>query len=333
MLIANPIYDVVFNYLMEDLTVAKYLISHIIDKEITELVPSPTTVPIKFVRSLHVYRMDYAATIKTEKNESYKVIIEVQKSFVIEDILRFREYLGKQYSRYFIEKPKDKRSTKTEKYLKEKKLTHPIITIYFLGNKLETMTQPVINIKRHYYDAATGNQIKGTENFIEQLTHDCHIIQIPYLPLKKQTELEHILSVFNQHYVVNLKSPHRLEIPNEKISKVSQLLVRRLMKAQSSIQLEEIMNIEDKQYDLKKKMQMQEKELKSQEKELKNQSEELKNQSEELKNQSEELKNQDKELKKKDKKLEKEKAEKEKLRLEKEKIMAFLIEKGIDYKI
>ena len=100
MIIANPIYDVVFHYLMEDISIAKTLISHIIDKEIIHLEPNPTVIPFKMTRTFHVYRMDYAATIKTKAGDEYKIIIEIQKASIIDDILRFRRYLAKQYGAY-----------------------------------------------------------------------------------------------------------------------------------------------------------------------------------------------------------------------------------------
>ncbi|MCX6580294.1 MAG: hypothetical protein NT166_08920 [Candidatus Aminicenantes bacterium] len=49
MLIANPIYDTVFKYLMENLKVAKGIISTIIDEEILtlDLAWQPRSIPIE----------------------------------------------------------------------------------------------------------------------------------------------------------------------------------------------------------------------------------------------------------------------------------------------
>ena len=49
MLIANPIYDVVFKYLMDDSKIAKLIISSIIAEEIEELVFKP----IEFVGDIN----------------------------------------------------------------------------------------------------------------------------------------------------------------------------------------------------------------------------------------------------------------------------------------
>ncbi len=73
MLIANPIYDVVFKYLMEDAKVAKLLIGRIIDQEIIELEFRPQEFIMQAHRpaglqssKLTFYRLDFSAKIKTD---------------------------------------------------------------------------------------------------------------------------------------------------------------------------------------------------------------------------------------------------------------------------
>ena len=73
MQIANPIYDVVFKYLMEDAKIARLLISSIIGEEIEELdfCSQEFTSDINKNRiegnsgTLTVYRLDFNAKIKT----------------------------------------------------------------------------------------------------------------------------------------------------------------------------------------------------------------------------------------------------------------------------
>ena len=250
MLIANPIYDVVFHYLMEDIEVAKQLIGHIIDQQIIHLEPNPTVVPHKTATRYHVYRMDYAATIKTDKDEEYKVIIEIQKASIIDDILRFRTYLAKQYSAYIKREVRDKRATHQTRYRKDKKkLTLPIISIYFLGDKLEHLEDAFIKVQRHYYNGITDEKINTKENFIEQLTHDSYIIQIPYLSQQSRTELEEILSIFNQHYILDTKHAHTLNFPDHATSPALKLMIKRLLQAQLNEEMEAIMLLEDEQLD------------------------------------------------------------------------------------
>jgi len=74
MLIANPIYDVVFKYMMEDLKVAKTFISAIIGEEVENLDFCPQELTTKYKEgSMTVVRVDFLAKIKTAKG--YKAVI------------------------------------------------------------------------------------------------------------------------------------------------------------------------------------------------------------------------------------------------------------------
>jgi hypothetical protein len=93
MKIANPIYDVVFKYLMDDNKIAKLVISKIIGEEIER----PATDNEKTKASFTVYRLDFAAKIKLSDGGFKQVLIEIQKAKFPTDIMRFRKYLGQQY--------------------------------------------------------------------------------------------------------------------------------------------------------------------------------------------------------------------------------------------
>lgn len=97
MKIANPIYDVVFKYMMEDNEFAKLVISTIIDEDIIKLdfLPQENIVDVT-KKTLTIYRLDFKATIKTPSGGKI-VIIEVQKAKFPTDIIRFRKYPGEQY--------------------------------------------------------------------------------------------------------------------------------------------------------------------------------------------------------------------------------------------
>ena len=98
MLIANPIYDTVFKYLMEDSRFARLIISTIIDAEIDELVftPRERTAHIPSL-GVTVFRLDFSAVIRTVEGERRNVLIELQKADGGEDVRRFRRYLAENY--------------------------------------------------------------------------------------------------------------------------------------------------------------------------------------------------------------------------------------------
>ncbi|MEK7257527.1 MAG: hypothetical protein AAB316_22420, partial [Bacteroidota bacterium] len=152
MLIANPIYDVVFKYMMEDNKVAKLFLSAIIGEEIIELEFRPTETVTQFgdTPSLTVFRLDFAAKIKVKEGETKLALIEIQKAKLPSDIMRFRRYLGANYS------DENNCIVKTGKDGKPQKEGLHFIAIYFLGHWLDHATAPVIKVSRQSHDLTTG---------------------------------------------------------------------------------------------------------------------------------------------------------------------------------
>jgi len=224
MQIANPIYDTVFKYLLEDNDAAKLLISTIISEEIVKLdfMPQESILDIE-KKTLTVYRLDFKAVIKT-KNGTKIVIIEIQKAKFATDIMRFRKYLG-------------------EQYIKGENNKIPILSIYFLGYSLEHIQSPVIKVERDYIDVTTGDKIEEREDFIESLTHDSFVIQIKYLKKEHKTEIEQLLSIFDQTTKTN--DVHLLNIKEEDYPEKFRFLLRRLQKAALEPELRKNMDIED----------------------------------------------------------------------------------------
>lgn len=236
MQIANPIYDVVFKYLMDDSKIARLLISTIIGEKILSLdfLPQEKVVELE-QRSLTVYRLDFSAKIQTA--DGYRnVLIEIQKAKFATDIMRFRKYLGEQYQ-------KKENVYRTMIMGKETKKAMPILSIYFLGHKLEHITVPIIKVQREYYDVTTGEEIKQREEFIESLTHDSFIIQIPHLRQKYQTEVEQLLSVFDQRNVTS--DHHILNVKEQDFPPKYRPLIRRLQRAITEPDVRKTMDIED----------------------------------------------------------------------------------------
>lgn len=247
MQIANPIYDVVFKYLMEDSKIAKLIISSIIGEEIEELnfmpqefVEVPTAKNKKskvFSRArLTVYRLDFSAKIKTPEGFKH-VIIELQKAKFSTDIMRFRRYLGKQFSnKENVQKIKIGNRIRTTGI--------PIISIYFLGHKLDHTTASVIQVSRQYKDLITGKIIDVKESFIESLTLDSYVIQIPFLAQKRRNDLEILLSIFDQSNPVD-DEKHILNIREEDFPDKYRPIIRKLQKAVLDSDIKKIMDMED----------------------------------------------------------------------------------------
>lgn len=240
MRIANPIYDTVFKYLMEDNQLAKLLLSTILGEEILALdfKPQERTSDIE-ARCLTVYRLDFAATVRNAAGDERQVLIEIQKAKLPSDILRFRRYLGEQYRDAANVREvvlNEGRGIRVRRAL-------PLLTIYFLGHSLDKAQVPVIHVRREARDLATGEPLGEKEPFIEGLTHDSYVIQIPYLRRDHRTELEALLKIFDQGLVVDDR--HILEIDESEVPEKYRPFLRRLQQAMAEPAMAEAMTVED----------------------------------------------------------------------------------------
>ena len=79
--------------------------------------------------------------------------------------------------------------------------------------------------------------------FIESLSHDSYIVQIPHLSLRYKTDLEHLLSIFDQHAISG--DQHILNVKEQVFPKKYQHIIRKLQQAIAEPQLRKTMDIED----------------------------------------------------------------------------------------
>ena len=185
MVIANPIYDVVFKRLMEDNRIAKFFIGTLLEQVIESVEVQPQEFTYKDeLLGIAVFRLDYIATIKTETGELKKILIEIQKAKNLIDLMRFRNYLGEQY--------------KKEDIVNNKKTILPITTIYILGFQLTEIDTACIKVERNYRDLVSKKIIDTKSDFVEKLTHDSYIVQVTRITNRYQTRLDKLLSVFEQ---------------------------------------------------------------------------------------------------------------------------------------
>ena len=183
-----------------------------------------------------MYRLDFSATIKTADGLK-QVLIEIQKAKFATDIMRFRGYLGSQYS--------NKNNTKIGTINNHaRRIGIPIIGIYFLGHKLDSTDASIIGVNRTYTDMVTGELLTVRESFIESLTHDSYVIQIPNLVRKRRNDLEKLLSIFDQSTYVDAEH-HILNIKEEDYPEKHRSLIRRLQSAILEPEMRKQMEIED----------------------------------------------------------------------------------------
>jgi hypothetical protein len=192
MIIANPIYDVVFKRMMENDKVAKFFIGTLINQPIDTIDFKPQEFTVKNkLANLSFFRLDFIATIKTKSGEYIKVIIEIQKARNHIDLMRFRNYLAENY--------------KKEDTVNGETLILPIIPIYILGFNLPEIETACIKIERNYKDLLSKKIISKKSDFIEKLTHDSFIVQVNRISGKFQSRLDKLLSLFEQSNFIDDK--------------------------------------------------------------------------------------------------------------------------------
>ena len=188
--VANPIYDSVFKYVMEDERIAKTILSELLKKELVHVTVRPHEYCNTTRDTLSMFRIDFAATVREKEGNEIKdriVLIELQKTWLNTETLRFRQYLGAQYNNKNNIREAD-----------EKGYAYPMVAVYLLGHKVGNIKEPIVYVNHDVFDY-NGNVVAegNAEPFVESLTHNSIIVQIPRLQGNVNNRLEKVLSVFD----------------------------------------------------------------------------------------------------------------------------------------
>ena len=292
--VANPIYDSVFKYLMEDERIAKTILSALLKKEVIHVTVRPHEYSNTTRDTLSMFRIDFAASVREREGGAIKdriVLIELQKTWLNTETLRFRQYLGAQYSNKNNMREAD-----------EKGFAYPMVAVYLLGHKVGNIKEPIVYVNHDVFDY-NGNVVADVneEPFVESLTHNSIIVQIPLLHGNVNNRLEKVLSVFDQTQVEG-DTQQVLKIDEDKYADDSDMLyvLHKLTAAAANSEMRQDMNVEDEYYkaieDRDTAIMQRDKMLKEQEQQLSQQSEQLSQQSEQLSQQSEQLSQQSEQL-------------------------------------
>ena len=235
--VANPIYDVVFKYLMEDVRVARTILSALLKQDVLSVEPRAHEYSGKRRRDLSMYRVDFAARVRQQDGSDQQVLIEIQKSWVPSETLRFRQYLGVQYE--------DKRNIRDDGY------GLPMVAVYILGHKVGDIEEPVLYVKHEAKDYDGNIVTRGLPDpFVSSLTHDSIIVQVPRLHGRINNRLDEVLSVFDQSQA-NEENQHTLLLDERRYDEDDrdmQLILRRLLEAAASSDMRYEMNVEDEYF-------------------------------------------------------------------------------------
>ncbi len=238
--VANPIYDSVFKFLMEDERIAKTVLSAMLKKEVVSVEMRRHEHPNVTRDNISMFRIDFAANIKEDDGTVHLILIELQKTWLDTETLRFRRYLALQYNA----------EENMQKNGDHKGYALPMVAVYLLGHRVGDIKNAVVYVGHKAVDY-DGNVVEhgDSDPFINSLTHDSIIVQIPLLHGKINNKLDKVLSVFDQtRRDAKNQQIVRIEAHNYEDDSEMMYLLHRLSLATMSAEVRQEMNDEDEYY-------------------------------------------------------------------------------------
>ena len=235
--VANPIYDSVFKFLMDDERIAKTVLSALLKKEVLSVEMRKHEHPNITRDKLSMFRIDFAARVRENDGSTQLILIELQKTWLDTETLRFRRYLAAQYNA----------EENIQKQGENKGYALPMVAVYLLGHRVGDIDKPVVYVGHKALDY-DGKEVKNGEKdpFISSLIHDSIIVQIPLLHGKINNRLDKVLSVFDQsqrteesQQIINLEENLYKDDPE------MMQIIHRLSLATMSAEVRQEMNDED----------------------------------------------------------------------------------------
>lgn len=221
MVVANPIYDTVFKFLMEDERIARTILSALLKMDIIRVELQPDTIQRSLRDALSVCRLCFTARLDDHNKKSCSI------SFL--------------------------KTRHPHEIISLFPLQQSDILIYLLGHCVGDIEEPVIYVRHHAYDYNENLVTKGIPNaFVDSLTHDSIIVQIPRLHGKINNRLDEVLSIFDQSHK-NSENQHILDLDDSVYAEDDiemQRILRRLLIAASDVDMRMDMNVEDEYFSI-----------------------------------------------------------------------------------
>ena len=300
LIIPNPIYDVVFRYLMQDYDSALIILSTLIGEKIKKLDFQPLTHAIKkngeqniaqseklinqrfekekkkilldnslsdidkqikiseitikdpvTNQDIKLFHLDFVAVIEKENGETELVMIELQKVAVETDIFRFKQYIAENFQK--------KRKIKSidpdtgQEIIEE--YPYRLIPIFILNFEIEyEITDLMIRTRQIKTGIFTGKQLDKKNKFIDNLSYEIYVVQLPYLNKidksllkddKYRSKLYALLKLFDQQ-AKKTDNEYRLRLFRKIFPKFLDRIIKRLQTADiDNPDLEKQMQAED----------------------------------------------------------------------------------------
>jgi len=260
-IVPNPIYDVVFRYLMEDAESAIIVISTLINEKIINIDFEPTTHSTKKTiqeiqdpnteKDIHLFHLDFTATVQFPDGTEEMIMIELQKASEPDDIFRFKRYISSNFQR----KVKKEIIDPETKIVKTIEVPIRLIPIFILNFRIENEINDLLIRTSSIKTGVFKNKTLSKYNeFIDNLIYDILVVQLPNVNKIKESEyindeykskLYSLLKLFDQKTRVK-NNDHRLRLIRKFFPGFLDRIIKRLQAADiNNPDLEEQMNLED----------------------------------------------------------------------------------------
>lgn len=213
------------------------MLSALLKKEVVEVQIRRNEYTNGYRDNISMFRIDFGARVRQDNGSLRLILIELQKTWLDTEPLRFRQYLGAQYA--------NPESMVHEEIRPPYGL--PMVAVYILGHKVGKIDVPVLYVNHKSYDYDGHEVTQGLPDpFVDSHVHESIIVQIPLLHGQVNNRLEKVLSVFDQN---NKEKDNRqfveLDDSNYQDDVDMQYILHRLLCASVSPKIREDMNAED----------------------------------------------------------------------------------------
>jgi hypothetical protein len=248
-IIPNPIYDVVFRYLMEDPDSAMIVVSTLINENIIKLHLEPIThsekkekpgitslKDFKLQDEIRLFHLDFTATVQLPDGTEELIMIELQKASEPDDISRFKRYISKNFQKKQEIEITDPVTQAIKTVQKPMRLVPVFILNFRIENEINDLLIKTDRIKNGIYK---NKSLQKHNEFIDNLTYDILVIQLPNIGNIKEDEyrddeykskLFALLKLFDQKSRIK-DNEHRLRLIRKFFPGFLERVVRRLQSA------------------------------------------------------------------------------------------------------
>lgn len=219
MQIANPIYDAVFEYLLQDDRAARLLISRTARMEVESVAPLPRDRGAADAPAL--FGADFMARVRNADETMRQVLFEIRKANTPTDVEIVRASLARPVPGHrIIEHP----SGVSE--------AAPVVAVYFVSRgDLGYGDVTVLDVLPRVTERSTGAELDSGHPFVTDVCRRSCVVQIQRLKGRRRDDLERMLSVFDQGLVLEEHDRRLLSIDEEDYPQDCKLLLQRLREA------------------------------------------------------------------------------------------------------